>query len=200
MNNQLLCFDPSCHKWISLKSCGAVPSPRAGCASTIISNEAWLYGGFNNDEKFHDLLKLGMNDLIWTKIQCKPSLPKLSDESLIQGFRDNKLILHGTMYGERRNITWILDLPSLSCMEYPEMDHYTSGQKGILGLNSSVLIGGYQSHGENYKSTLFIRLEPKSLKQLAMKTIYENKATLPWKMLPNKLLLKIMDTLLEEDI
>ena len=192
--NQLLCFDPSCCEWTNVKCCGTVPSPRAHCASAAIGNEAWLYGGYNSTTGyFNDLFKLNMNNLTWTEIQCKRTIPRLCKPCLIHGVSDSKLVLYGkTLKDERTTITYILDLSSLSWRKYTGLD-IKSDQKGVAGLNSSVLIGGYRIDEQNYKSTLFVRVEPTSLQELAMKTIYEHKATLPLKLLPKKLLSKLME-------
>ena len=198
INNQLLCFDPSCCEWANLKCYGAVPSPRAECASMTIDKEAWLYGGVTSTELFHDLLKLDMNSLIWTKIPCEQTIPQLINASLLHGSADGKLILHGQNIENvltETTITHILDLPSLSWRKYTGIDHITSEQRGISGLNCSVFIGGSFDEGEDYidKCTLFLRLEPKSLQEVAMKTIYDHKATLSWQLLPNKLRSSIKD-------
>ena len=65
-NNQLLCFDPSCNVWTNLKCCRTLPSPRAGCASAMLGNETWLYGGrevATSFPCFYDLFKLNMDNL-----------------------------------------------------------------------------------------------------------------------------------------
>ena len=64
---------------------------------------------------------------------------------------------------------------------------YKSAAEAISGLNSFVIIGGWEQYQDTYQSTLVVRLEPESLQHLAMKTIYKHKAELPWKLLPNKL-------------
>ena len=201
INNQLLCFDPSCCEWTNLKCCGAVPSPRSECASMTIDTEAWLYGGITSTEQFHDLLKLDMNSLIWTKIPCKETIPKLKNASLFHGSTDRQqLVLNGQNvehFLTETTITYILDLPSLSWRKYKGSYHITSEQKGISGLNCNMFIGGTGmcDEGEDYidKCTSFLRLEPKGLQEVAMKAIYDHKATLPLQLLPNKLLSSIKD-------
>ena len=44
-NNQLLCFVPSTEEWRNLKCSGSCPTPRGYCASAIIRDTVWLYGG-----------------------------------------------------------------------------------------------------------------------------------------------------------
>ena len=198
-SNQLLSFDPSCNEWKNLKCSGAVPSPRYKCTSALIDNEAWVHGG-NKDEHERELYNLNMSKLSWTQIECKPQLPELFNAPLIGGFIGtcSKLVLHGVLdpfTNKARNITCVLDLSSLSWREYKTKSQIiVSDQEGISGLNSCVLIGGIVGREQNYKEALFVRLEPKSLQQLAMKIIYAHKAALPWKLLPNKLFYNIMDS------
>ena len=59
-------------------------------------------------------------------------------------------------------------------------------------MNKSVtIIGGITANeatNQSYTSTLHVMLEPKSLQQLAMKTIYSHQTVLPWKHLPKMLI------------
>ena len=198
VNNQLLCFDPSCSEWANLQYSGAAVPLSLNISSTVIGNEAWLY---RDSSGVGELYNLNMHTLSWTQIQFKGSIPKLFCATLTHGFTGtcSKLVLHGTEPSpdESSQSTWILDLLSLSWREHITTPQITvSGAECISGLNSCMLIGGYEDVDDvqNYKSILFIRLGPKSLEQLAMKTIYEHKATLPLKLLPSKLFYDIMDT------
>ena len=172
----------------------------------MIGDEAWMYRGTKSVSDIYkgELYNLNMKTLSWTQVQCKHPIAKLTHSILIQVFNgtSSKLVLHGV--SRSRNVTWVLDLPSLSWREYKTMSDIVTNKrrKGISGLNSCVLIRGSVDEKQKYQSTLFIRLEPKSLQQLAMKTIYEHKATLPWKLLPNKLIynLGLTDTSPEEDV
>ena len=170
-NNQLLCFDPSCSEWANLKSSGAVPSPRCVRASTLIGDEVWVYGG-SKKEQMRELYNLNINHLSWTKIQCKPTLPELFHPTLICGFTGthSKLVLHGcqdSYTNKAKNITCVLDISSLSWSEYKTVSKIKC-QKGIAGLNSCMLIGGYVGEGQDYKSTVLIRLEPKTLPAVSL--------------------------------
>ena len=119
--------------------------------------------------------------------------------------------------GEKKTKTWILDVDSMSFREYTATkDFDRTDHRGVGALNSCVMIiggahpsqlslssegGMYPSHeSAYYPSSYCIRLEPNSLQELAMKMIYENLAALPWKLLPMKLIQKIMGTSPEEDI
>ena len=188
-NNQLLCFDPLCRVWTKWLKChGTLPAPRAECCSAMIGNETWLYGGKSDDLIFHDLFKLNMNNLTWTQVQCKQPIPKLVDACLIPVLSDSKIVLYGlTELIVQKNFAWILDVASLSWNVCACLNHLTYDQNAISGQNSILIIGGYEHRQGTYKSTLCIRLGPKTLQHLARKAIHRHKDTLPWKLLPNKL-------------
>ena len=206
-NNQLLSFDPSCHEWTNIGSSGSVPLPRHEHSSTMYNNKVWIHAGYCHGEDFsHDLFELNMCNLTWTQIQMTQAIFDSHDRCLISAITENKLIFHGEtglMTSTINSETWILDLSSESWNEYEaSQDHARYGRSCTIGLNSSVVItGGYTDKPEHiYKCTYAIRLEPNSLKQLAIKTIYESRAALPWKDLPNKLIQNIMGTAPEEDV
>ena len=205
INNQLLCFDPSCSEWTTVKCAGAVPSHRCECTSVIISNIVWLYGG-NRPEYLGELYNLDMNQLVWIQIQCKPPIPKVHSAAWI--FMGRQLVLHGdnTVFTDDPKERWVLDLSSLSWREYKmEQQMRRWKHKSISGLNNYLLIGGFdprikETDDKQYKSTSIMMLEPKSLQAFAIKTIIEHKDTLPWSLLPNKLHYFIMRTLNKEDV
>ena len=168
VNNQLLCFDPSCREWTSVKCTGAVPSHRSHCTSAVIGNKTWLYGG-QLPEHLGELYNLDMNHSFWTQIRCIPSIPKVNLATLI--FTGNKLVLHGRSESSYSfidpNETWILNLSLMLWEEYKTKQPVTRFEhKCISGLNSCVLIGGIELQ---YKSTLFTTLAPKSLQEFAIK-------------------------------
>ena len=115
----------------------------------------------------------------------------------------NQLVFHGTNWsGCTKTTTWIFDVDSMTFRENTATIHENKKQHmGVTGLNSCVMtIGGIDKHQDkqNYTSSYFIRLEPKSLQQLATKTIHENHTALPWRQLPMKIIQKIMGTSPEE--
>ena len=198
-NNQLLSFDPSCHEWTNIKSVGSVPSHQQEYSSTMYNNKVWIHAGFcYRADLSCDLFELNMCNLTWTQIQMSEALFDLYSGCSISAITESKLIFHG-----KTGVTWILDLSSLSWKKYEGgQDHQRFLHSSMIGLNSSVVItGGYVDYPQHvHKCTYTIRLEPNSLKQLATKTIYESRATLPWKDLPKKLIQKIMGTAPEEDV
>ena len=197
VNNQLLRFDPSCSEWANLKCSGATVPLSQNISSTVMGYEAWLYSD-SSGVGLGELYNLNMRKLSWTQIQFKQSIPKLPSATLTRGFTGtcSKLVLHGLSECETSKITWILDLSSLSWRKHKTIPQITKrDEKCISGLNSCVLIGGFEfpENRQNYESILLITLGPKNLKHLAMKSIYEHKATLPWKALPDKLFYDVMD-------
>ena len=91
--------------------------------------------------------------------------------------------------------TWIMDLSSQTWRKYASnLDHHRENHTGSFGVNKSIIIiGGYNdSHTyKTYTPTFEVMLEPKSLRWLAMKTIYSNQDMLPWKCLPSKLVAQL---------
>ena len=204
-NNQLLCFDPSCEEWSTKKSDGAVPSPRFHHSTTINGNTVWLYGGMSdyNGQHLNDLYQLNMETstdaFTWTQIEIEP-LPIMLRASMT-AIASNKLAIHD--YGKdlfsdnERAVTWILDLTTMSWREYVSTtDHYRVRHASVTGLSDSVIIIG-GDHGKKRRShsstcTFCIKLQTKSLEQLAARAVYEHHTTLSWKVLPEILICKIM--------
>ena len=207
-NNQLLCFDPSCKAWSNLKCSGNIPSPRACSASAAatIDEKVYLYGGFRNNSRLGDLHQLDMESFTWTQVQrvqavATPFETMVAITTKKVAFRESPSFKQNT-----RTATWILDLTSMSWREHTVTnDHFRFKSATVTGLTGSVItIGGAKSadssYNQNYKSTFCIRLEPKSLQQLALITVYDHRATLPWKHLPLKLIRKIMGTGPEDNV
>ena len=146
INNQLLCLDPSCGEWTIVKYAGAVPPPQCDCTSAIIRNEVWLYGGDGYGPSA-DLYNLDMNQLFWTHIHCE--LPSVLYRATLV-FTGSKLVLHGdglSMHlGDPSRDRRVLDLSSMSWRECKKEQHLNAFKyKCISGLNSCVLIGGYNA-------------------------------------------------------
>ena len=202
-NNQLLCFDPSCEEWSTTKSDGAVPSPRFDHSTTKIGNTVWLYGGRSYPGKgqyLNDLYQLNMKTstdaFTWTQIEIKP-LPIMHSPSMT-AIASNKLAIHdyGIELNNERAMTWILDLTTMSWREYASTtDHYRLGHTSVTGLSDSVIIigGDNRNKQRSHSFTFCIKLQPKSLEQLAARAVHKHQTTPPWEeVLPTKLVCKIM--------
>ena len=195
-SNQLLRYDPSMHIWTNPQCFGAVPSPRKGHRSDVIRDKVWLFGGEDCIlEDLDDFFELDMQSLVWTEIttgQTKPyrrsnfSLTAISDQQLVLYGGSSAVEVHGL------SGAWIMDLPSQTWRKYTPCQHHDRAfHTGSLGANKNVvIIGGLDMRGLD-TPTFHLMLEAKSLQQLAMKTIYSNKDTLPWKCLPSKLLAQL---------
>ena len=200
-NNQLLCFDTSSREWSNLKCSGMVPSPRSEHSSTAIGDKAWLYGGDCGTtlHALYDLYELNIPHLMWTQIEPPQPLPKLWDDQSITATMANQLVFHGytgtkNKFGKFGNTTFVLDLTSLSWKEYETIDNVRNRQRCVPSLNSGAMIimGCSDGKTKNCKSIYCVTLEPKTLQQLATKTIHAHRATLPYQNLPRKLICKIM--------
>ena len=198
VNNQLLCFDLSCQVWDNPKCFGDIPKPRRSHATATVGAKTWLFGGIGDpNEAFNDLFELNMDSLTWTKILTGKPKPSKLWTCTLTPLSDNKLILHGG-WGKTVHDTWILDLPSKTWRIYD------TGQEGpqrtchtcTKGINRSVIIiGGRKAktdEGTIYRRYIYkqchIMLEPKSLLQLATRIIHENRESLCWQTLPQKLI------------
>ena len=92
----------------------------------------------------------------------------------------------------------ILDLSSYSWKTCKYDDSYRSKHTGSLGINNNIIVIGYEDNIIMYdelgpyqpKMTPMnnVMLEPKSLKQLAIKTVCEYQGQLPWECLPQKII------------
>ena len=177
VNNQLLCFDPSCQAWDNPKYFGDIPEPRGSHAIATVGSKTWLFGGIGErNSAFDDLFQLDMDSLTWTKILTGQPKPSKLYVCTLTPLSDDKLILHGGYYrihrGKTVHDTWILDLPSVTWRIYdtglqgPQRTCHTCTK----GINGRALIIGGKSVGNIYcyiYKHCHIMLEPKSLQQLA---------------------------------
>ena len=204
VNNQLLCFDPSCQAWDNPKCFGDIPEPRRSHATSTVGAKTWLFGGIGErNNAFDDLFELDMDSLTWTKILTGQPKPSKLYACTLTPLSDDKLILHGGYYrihrGKTVHDTWILDLPSMTWRIYdtglqgPQRTRHTC-TKGING--QVIIIGGQRAEINEVGSRYYhcyiykhchIVLEPKSLQQLATQTIHKNRESLSWQTLPRKL-------------
>ena len=200
-NNELLCYDPTTHKWTNLQCFGTVPSPRFNHASTIIKEKVWLFGGDDQAQiqEMDDFFELTMHSLTWSKIQTGRPYPLARSSCTLTVLTDNRLVLHGGFGDEQKFYdTWIMDLTSHTWTKRQyasERDHARWGHTGSPGLSSNAIIFGglkrfYDTY-EVYNNAFHVMLEPKCLQQLAMQIIYKNQDTVPWKFLPAKLISRL---------
>ena len=114
-----------------------------------IRANVWLFGGKDRDKCFHDLYKLNMESLTWTKIQTAGSLTPMDQAThSFTAISNKQIILYG---GSDVNPCWILDLPSLSWREYYSPS-YVDGEAtenngrcrhtGTIGTDSIIIFGG----------------------------------------------------------
>ena len=196
-NNQLLCYRPSSEKWKNKRCFGAIATARGGHATTVIEDKVWLYSGQSPTAPatdFNDLYQLDMHSRTWSEINTGQTNPRRCFKCSLNAATENQLVLHG---GEnwKKNNTWILDLPSLSWRRLYSTkykDHPRFNHTGCQGINKSIIIAGGHTNAtsqQSYCSIFNVMLEPKSLQQLAIKTIYAHRTELPWKChLPKKLM------------
>ena len=195
-NNQLLCFDPCCAKWTNPQCSGNIPQPRAGHVSAILGGRVWLTGGFDQSHTrilFNDLHQLDLDSLVWTKVQIFEPKPHERHISLT-GIPHRDLLLHGSFKrkGELVSQIWMFDLLSASWRQHATAlsDECSRICHSVtLGINNVIVIGGHSRESIEPKplDILHVMLEPKSLQQLAVKTIHQHKDILPWKVLPKSL-------------
>ena len=201
INNQFLRFEPSCNKWTDVKCFGSVPTPRAGHGTAKIRNTVWLYGGCNGITLLDELFEINMCTLNWTQIQIDKIKPQGRYYCPLNAVSDNKLVVHGGNLSPNNelNDTWIFDLSSRTWRQLTSvLDHPRKYHTGTTAINNSVLIIGGSS--DDYPNTFQVMLEPRSLQQMAMKTIYKHRTELPWKYLPPKLIARLGIFQTEEDI
>ena len=193
-NNQLLSFNPSSKEWATLQCSGSIPLPRASHASTTIWNKVWLYGGYNSPIVFDELYELNMSSLIWTHVQTGKIKPQGRDLCSLNAITHHQLLLHGGAAGNKTpGDTWILDLSSKTWKQYISVHGYPrQHHTGSIGINSnSIIIGGCKlsvDSCDDHPTTFCIMLEPRSLQQLAMQTIYKHCNLISCECLPKKLI------------
>ena len=205
VNNQVLCFNPSQKEWTNPMCSGNIPEPRSQHATAIIRDKAWLYGGRNLAYicAFDDLYQLDMDSLTWTEIYTseKALSPGCCASCTLTAVTENYLVMHaGVCHASAPEFnTWIFDVTSASWRTYiikgKDKHNDKCSHSCALGINDStvIIIGGelfYWEHPQPHEplQDINITLAPKRLQHLAMQTIYKNKNTLPWQMLPKKLL------------
>ena len=144
-----------------------------------------------------------MHSLVWTQIQTADPKPRGHYLCTLNVISDDVLVLHdGAEKSHLKeykvvNDTWILDLKTQKWRLYTSAnDHCRGFHTGTTGLNGCVvIIGGRKDQHDRsnvYTTTFHVKLEPKSLQQVAMQTIFAHWTQLPWKDLPKKLREKLI--------
>ena len=209
-NNQVLYFDPVLYEWTNPACFGTVPSPRRFHSSSIVGDIVWLHGGMQNTniQIYDDLYQLDMLSLVWTQIGTNTLKPSARWRSTLTAITEKQLLLHRGFASRDKRISdsWIFDIPSQTWRQYQGIeDHPRHRHTGTTGLNSSVVIIGGSNPDRDlarwtvtdnerraYSRVVLVKLEPKSLQQLAMNAIYQ--AKLPLETLPKTLTYAIMGT------
>ena len=199
-NNQILCFKPYCEEWTNPECTGNVPEPCLGHSSAILRDKFWLFGGSNDNihpENFDELYQLDMRSLNWTKIQTSDPKPSGSMLGSLTAISNRQLLLYGNFMADNGKIVserWIFDRISQSWRKHKTLlndKHHREGHTGTTGItNGVIIIGGFYCGCIESRApleTIHVKLEPKSLQKLAVKTIYMYKTVLPWRMLPKSL-------------
>ena len=205
-NNQLLCYDPRHEMWTNPPCSGAVPSPRMSHATTIIGHNVWLYGGIefhSQRQELADFYVMNMESYVWVQIETMSPNPGPRCLLSLTAATGNQIVLHGGEEdGRVFEDTWIFDVDNRTWRTYTrETDHpryQHTGMSGGRGLCSSVVvIGGYSGDIslKSHKSVFHVRLEAKSLQQLAMQIIYQHRCMLQWQLLPMKMIKLLMGSL-----
>ena len=197
VTNQLLYFDPSSEEWQNPECFGDIPNPVHGHATAILRNKVWIFGGYEKHWKpdgFDYLYELDMNSLTWINIQTGEPRPLRRKYGSLTAATDTQLVLHGGLTnGDKGYVsdTWVFDIPSASWRTYTqtiENNFKKWGHTGTAGINNVIITGGFSLNSRNSHTTIRVMLAPKSLKQLAVQTIHQNKTVLVWEeVLPKSL-------------
>ena len=127
----------------------------------------------------------------WTQIETGLTKPIGCRLSSLTAISENQLVLHGGVANMAVRDTWIYDLPSGTWRQHTLGKHFRRHSHiGLLGANKNIVIIGGFTDG-NSRSVVHVRFEPRSLQQLAMKTIYKQKTQLPWRYLPPKVIAQL---------
>ena len=170
-NNQLLSYDPFIETWTNVRSFGDVPAPRAYASSAIINSKVYLHGGGDPyDVPYRDhLYELDMQSFIWTRIETTGLRPNGQDNASLTPATFNQLVFYGKI-GFQEDFTRIFDVQSHTWKKHLiKKTGKDWGHTGTTGLHGSAIILGefYQSDNQAYDPVITVRIEPKSLQQLA---------------------------------
>ena len=192
-NNQLFCYDPSVETWKNVKTFGDIlPPPMHTCAA-LIDDKVWLYVGRHSSGRKDALYELSMTSFEWTQIDVFGKMatsPSVNAASLTP-ITPSQLVLHSG--STETESTWVFDVKTYTWKQIAVPDlHHCYSHTAITGLNSVIVLGRsiMPSHGCNIP-VYCLMVEPKSLQQLSMTIIHENKTQLPWKTLAQCLVQKL---------
>ena len=198
MNNQLFSYNPSMQTFTNMECSREVPSPCAYASSAVIKHKSWLYE-LNWGHQDHELYELNMQRLTWTHIHTSISKPQVltapraicATSPLLTTITTNHLLLHGQSRDGKD--TWMFDVESYQWREFRTETCYCIFYRCscVSGLNSDVIVLVAHTDIRCNKSIYSLMLEPKSLQQLAMRIIHQNKTNLPWTYLPPQLRRKL---------
>ena len=197
-NNQLLCYDPCSHTWTNVECFGDIPAPRADASAALMEDKVYLFGGdiSPNMPNRYGLYELNMHSITWTQIEIPGLRPTNNQKTSVIPVTDNKLILYANIE-KKDGFIEIVDVQSHTWKEHLEKKvGYNYDHTGITGLFGSAIILGeaIQPESQAYNHLITVRIEPKSLQQLAMQTICQKVDTSFWEILPNKLIHKMLGT------
>ena len=199
INNQLFCYDPFSHMWTNVECCGDIPAPQAGASAAVMKHKVYLCGGYVSSSVSTRLrmYELSIHSMTWTQIEFTGLRYNIHQIISLTSVRDNELVLHSNT-GYEKGFTRILDAQSHTWKEHlEEKMGYGFNHTGTTGLHGSVIILGktVEPAGQAFNPVITVRLEPKSLQQLAIQMIYQNLDSTLWKMLPKKLEHKIIGSM-----
>ena len=206
-NNQLLSYNPVSEEWTNLNCLGSVPEPRFECTTTIDKDRVYMFGGRNSSGScFDDLYELRMHSFTWIQIQTDQTRPQGQLVCTLNSLFGSQLELHCRAnrfkyFNERLNDTWVFDLPSQSWRQYKctTDDNRWRHTRTKCTDGNIISIGGTSKCNPAYNFTFHIKLGPKTLQQLVMKTIFKHRTELVWKCLPKKLIAQLgLSEILEE--
>ena len=198
VTNQLLSYDPSTQRWENLQSLGTVPSPRIQPSTASIGDKVWLLGGCDTlgfRIKDNCFFQLDMKSYTWTQTRTNNKIP--NSFSSLAAISNTQLVLHVDTAPHDTSDIWIIDLPSSTWRQFSSKDESRCHQTCSAGVNRcAIIIGGVWPPEEpelqqTSKVVFKVMLEPKSLKQLAMKIIYNEQDELEWMCLPPKLIAEL---------
>ena len=190
ITNQLICYNPSMQSWRDVQCYGNVPSPRFSSSVAIIKDIVWMHGGITETHAHHDIHKLSMNSIQWTRINTNmPEQEFFNYHWPLTPITRSQLAVHPS----GGNVTWIFDVLTHEWRKYQRQHSCRLySVTGTTGLNSNVIILGVGQ--QDVYNLISVMLEPASLQQLAMKTIHQLREALPWNSLPSSIKNKFMIT------
>lgn len=161
-NNQLFWFEPSVNTWKNVASSGDVPLPRTHASAVIIKDKVWFYDG---DVGVYDLFELNMLSLSWTRIDINFPRRFMSHSVTVAPITESQIMFYDGLLDKS---AWILDVRSYTWTKREGFGYKCSCKHAsAIGLRSDVIIFGGGHTCTCLEPIFSLRLEPKSLEQLA---------------------------------